>query len=137
MEGTEIAGQEGTEAAAQAAQEAGGEPGKLPQLGLRLGEDEEAAVRTLSVQRSRPQPPLRHLHSEGDVVEEGHHGAALHPRHLALQVARSVEGGLQVVSRSRPLSLLPLRYFYVIFPLVSGLFSQSVVLDNPRQSLGL
>ena len=65
MEGVEIAGEERAETAAETAQEAGGEPGEHPQLRLRLGEDEEAAVRALSVQRSRAQPLLGHLHGEG------------------------------------------------------------------------
>ena len=138
MEGVEIAGEERAETAAETAQEAGGEPGEHPQFGLRLGEDEEAAVRTLSVQRSRPQPSLRHLDTEGNVVEEGHHRAALHTRHLTL-LAASVERGFHVVGRyfSLPLPLLALWYSSVIFPPGPGLFSQAVLLYNPCDSLGL
>ena len=104
MEEVEIAGQERAEAAAQATEQAGGEPGKHAQLGLRLGEDEEAAVRALSVQRSRTQPFLGHLHGEGNVVEDGDHPAGVHHGHLPLQVA-TVKRGDQVVWKSLPLFL--------------------------------
>ena len=101
----EIAGQQRTEAAAQTTEQTGGEPGKHAQLRLRLGEDEEAAVRALSVQRSRAQPFLGHLHGEGNVVEDGDHPGGVHHSHLPLQVA-TVKRGDQVVWKSLPLFLL-------------------------------
>ena len=105
MEGVEIAGEESAGTAAEAAEEAGGEPGKQSQLRLRLGQDEETAVRTLSVQRSRPQSSLSHLQGEGDVVEDGDDRAGIHARHLPLQVAR-VKSGFKFVWKSLPLPLL-------------------------------
>ena len=108
MEEVEIAGQQKTEATAQATEQAGGQAGKHAQLWLRLGEDEEAAVRTLSVQRSGAQPFLGHLHGEGNVVEDGDHRAGVHTRHLPLLVA-TVKRGLQVVRKSLPLPLLLFR----------------------------
>ena len=87
MEEVEIAGQQRTEAAAQATEQTGGEPGKHAQLRLRLGQDEEAAVRALGVQRSRAKPSLGHLHGERNVVEDGDHRAGVHTSHLPLLVA--------------------------------------------------
>ena len=139
MEDVEITGEDRTEAAAQTTEEAGGEPGEDAQLGLRLGEDEEGAVRALSVQGPRAQPSLGHLQGEGNVVEEGHHGAGagagLHTRHLPPRVARVIGRGFLDVWKSLPLALL--YHFSLNLTPGLGILSHSVVLYNPGESLGL